>query len=236
MLWISGKRGADRCKFGHLRGGDDFPRRSAGSRHCTVMRPARAASPPEPDDPAWVARAVAGDPAAFRALFEHHAPAVRRFLRDLGRDPAWADEATQETFVRAHGRLASLRDGERVRPWLLGIARRVFLEELRRRRSRVAADLDALDAAVIGTIAPGVLDASPQDDLLIAEQARVFRAAIGQLGAERRGVLLLRVDHDLTYDEIAQVMGLSTAQVRNELHRARLELRAILTPYVEDRS
>ncbi len=211
------------------------------------MRVLRAASPAEPDEPdepdgdarpeategddhAWVAQARAGDPDAFRALFDRHAAGVRRFLRDLGRDEALADEATQETFVRAHARLATLRDDQRLRPWLLGIARRVFLEEVRRRRPR--APLSALDALA----EPPVGARSPEADLLVAEEAVLFRAALARLGAERRGALLLRIDHGLTYDEIAAVMGLSPAQVRNELHRGRQELRAYLAPYFEEQS
>src|SRR5437764_14991350 len=70
----------------------------------------------------------------FRALYDAHARSVRRFLGDLLRDDAGADEATQETFVRAHSRLATLREGDKVLPWLFGIARNVFYEELRSRR------------------------------------------------------------------------------------------------------
>lgn len=187
------------------------------------MRPLAA---DEPDDHAWIARALAGDASAFRALFERHAGAVRRFLGDLARDPALADEVTQETFVRAHARLASVQ-GSRLLPWLLGVARRVLLEELRRRRPRAAADL--LDA--LAATAP-----SPEADLLVAEEVRVFRAALARLATDRRAVLLLRLDHELSYDEIAAAMGLSLAQVRNELHRGRQELRAYLAPYYEERS
>ena len=105
------------------------------------MRLVRAIAPEPSDDHLWVAAVLAGDAGAFRVLFDRHAAAVRRFVRDLGRDEGLADEATQETFVRAHARLATLRDDQRMRPWLLGIARRVWLEEIRRRRPR--AQLDA---------------------------------------------------------------------------------------------
>src|SRR5205814_1926484 len=81
-----------------------------------------------------VERARAGEAEAFRVIFERHAPAVRRFLGDLFRDAPAADEATQETFVRAHAKIRSLEEGDRLSSWLLGIARRVFLEQLRARR------------------------------------------------------------------------------------------------------
>ena len=85
------------------------------------------------DDP-LVVRARTGDAAAFRTLFERHSPGVRRYLGDLLRDEAAADEATQETFVRAYDRLLSLRETARVQTWLFGIARNVFLEQHRVRK------------------------------------------------------------------------------------------------------
>lgn len=186
------------------------------------MRLVRAIAPEASDDHLWVAAVLAGDAAAFRVLFDRHAPAVRRFVRDVGRDEGLADEVTQETFVRAHARLATLRDDQRLRPWLLGIARRVWLEEIRRRRSR--AQLDEVQDHV----------PSPETGLLEAERVRVFRAALGRLSEERRGVLLLQLDHELSYDEIASVMAMSPARVRNELHRGRQELRAHLATYFEE--
>lgn len=180
--------------------------------------------PEAADDRRWVTAARAGDAGAFRALFERHAAAVRRFLRDLARDEAYADEATQETFVRAHRRLATLREDQRVRAWLLGIARRVFLEELRRRPRVGEADLERVEDG----------RRSPEADLLIAEQVQLFRDALARLRPDRRSVLLLQIDHGLGYDEIAQVMGWSPAQVRNELHRGRQELRAQLAPYFQE--
>jgi RNA polymerase sigma-70 factor, ECF subfamily len=192
------------------------------------MRALRATAPEETDDHVWVAAALAGEPGAFRVLFDRHAPAVRRFVRDLGRDAAYADEGTQETFVRAHARLATLRDDQRLRPWLLGIARRVCLEEMRRHRPRPGPEPDEIDA--LADPAP-----SAETGLLAAEQVRLFRAALSRLGPERRGVLLLQLDHGLSYDEIASVMAMTPAQVRNELHRGRQELRAWLAPYFEER-
>lgn len=183
-----------------------------------------AAEHAETDDRRWVMAALAGDASAFRALFDRHAPAVRRFLRDLARDAAYADEATQETFVRAHRRLATLREEQRVRAWLLGIARRVFLEELRRRPRVGEADLEQMADD----------RRSPEAAALIAEEVRLFREALARLRPDRRGALLLQIDHGLGYDEIAQVMGWSPAQVRNELHRGRQELREHLAPYFQE--
>ncbi len=179
-----------------------------------------------------VARARAGDAEAFRVIFESHAPAVRRFLADVFRDASRADEGTQETFVRAHARLGSLRDGEKLLGWLLGIARMVSLEHLRsarRERPSLAAESEG-DAAVRVDRAP-----TPEAALLSREAEGVLDGALATLEADRRAALLLRLDHGLPYGEIAEAMGWTLQKVKNEIHRARLQLRAELSGYLEAR-
>jgi RNA polymerase sigma-70 factor, ECF subfamily len=195
--------------------------------------------------PEVVARAQAGDPEAFRVLFDAHLAPVRRFCRDLLRDQSAADEAAQETFVRAHGRLHSLREGERLLSWLLGIARLVSLEQLRRARRDGPQPLFAHDGGPgAGSYGDevvrephGARAADPAGDpeaaLLGAEADRVLAQAIAGLSEERRSALLLRLDHGLGYPEIALAMGWSLQKVKNEIHRARLQLRAQLGDYLE---
>lgn len=172
-----------------------------------------------------VARARGGDPQAFRALFDRHAPSIRRFLRDLLGDAEAADEAAQETFVRAFSHLATAQNTDRLAPWLFGIARHVFHEQLRARRSR------ALSAG--GDLPEPVDDApSPEALLMHREADELLSRALADLPEERRAALLLRIDHGLEYEEIRLVTGWSLAKVKNEIHRARLELRARLAKYV----
>jgi RNA polymerase sigma-70 factor (ECF subfamily) len=162
----------------------------------------------------------------FRAIYDTHARAVRRFLGDLLRDDTAADEATQETFVRCHARLGTLREGDKVLPWLFGIARNVFYEELRARRRHLRA-LDDEGAPEEVDRAP-----SPEGALLGAEADAQLQEALYELGDERRQALVLRIDHGLDYDEIAGVMGWPLSKVKNEIHRARLTLRTRLSKYV----
>jgi RNA polymerase sigma-70 factor (ECF subfamily) len=173
-----------------------------------------------------VLRAQAGEGEAFRLIFERHAPAVRRFLGDLFRDGPAADEATQETFVRAHARLATLVEGDRLCSWLLGIARRVFLEQVRKRRRDPDPFVDEEEPRHVDT-AP-----TPEAALLSGEADRVLDGALLLLPQERRAALLLRIDHGLGYGEIAETMGWTLQKVKNEIHRARLHLRAQLATYL----
>ena len=176
-------------------------------------------------DEELLSRARAGDGEAFRVIFDRQAPGVRRFLGDLLRDDAAADEGTQETFVRAHQRLSTLSEPVRLQGWLLGIARMVFLEQLRRKRRDGPQPLDE----------PLVVDRGPTPEaaLLTGEADRVLAAALLTLQTERRAALLMRIDHELGYGEIAVAMGWTLQKVKNEIHRARLQLRARLASYLE---
>jgi RNA polymerase sigma-70 factor (ECF subfamily) len=176
-------------------------------------------------EPALVARVRSGDPLAFRLVFDRYARAVRRFLRDLLREPAAADEATQETFVRAHRLIGRLRDDERLGGWLFGIARNVAMEQLRQRRRAVASADSARE--------PRDPAPSPEARLIGEESVEVLDRALAALGHDRRAALLLRIDHELGYEEIGSALGWSLAKVKNEVHRARLELRSLLSDYLE---
>ncbi len=181
------------------------------------------------DEP-LVVRARTGDGAAFRALFDRHSPGVRRYLGDLLRDEAAADDATQETFVRAYHRLLSLREIGRVQTWLFGIARNVFLEQYRARKEQRRALPEGEGEG--GT--DELVDSAPTPDVVLLgqEAARVLAEALTFVGEPRKSALLLRLDHGLSYEDIAEVMGWSVAKVKNEIHRARLQLRPQLARYL----
>jgi RNA polymerase sigma factor (sigma-70 family) len=176
-------------------------------------------------DQELLSRARAGDPEAFRVIFDRQAPGVRRFLGDLLRDDAAADEGTQETFVRAHQRLGTLSGAEKLQGWLMGIARMVFFEQLRRKR-RDGPQLD--DEPVQVDRSP-----TPEAALLAGEADQVLDVALRDLSEERRAALLMRIDHGLGYGDIAEAMGWPLQKVKNEIHRARLQLRARLAAYLD---
>lgn len=179
-------------------------------------------------DAALVSKARAGDEAAFEALYVRCLGPVRRFLRDLLRDEVAADEAAQETFVRALLRLSSLQERSRPLPWLLGIARNVSLEA-RREAGRPVSSV-GLDVSGFAQSAAVDQDGgfSPEQILLGREAGRELEHALGQLSEDRRTVLLLRAEHDLGCAEIAELFGWSISKVKVEVHRARLELRALV--------
>ena len=164
----------------------------------------------------------------FAALYAEHGGRIHRFLRDLLGDAALASDATQETFVRAFRQRDSFDAARSMAPWLFGIARNVSLE-MRRARFRlrrvISPNSDEGDAPEPRV--PG----SPESELLGREALRIVEAAVEGLSEDRRAMLLLRLDHGLSYDEIATLMGFSIAKVKVEIFRAREVLRETMADY-----
>jgi RNA polymerase sigma-70 factor (ECF subfamily) len=149
-------------------------------------------------------------------------------LFDLLRDAALAADATQETFVRAFRQPEAMMDPPRVAPWLFGIARNVSLE-LRRARARSERVIERGPGGV--ERASAAAWRSPEAELLDREACRVVDAALSRLSEDRRAVLVLRMDHDFAYEDIAALMGWSVAKVKIEIFRAREVLRATYLEY-----
>jgi RNA polymerase sigma-70 factor (ECF subfamily) len=192
---------------------------------------ARAAEPPvERSLGREQGREQAREQATLAALYAEHAPSILRFLRGLLGDRAAAADATQETFARAFRKLHTLREDDRIAPWLFGIARNVSLEQRRARRrgARILTPALEEDSADSESNAD---DRTPETELLGREAAQVVSAALERLSDDRRAILLLRLDHGLAYEDIAGLMGFSLSKVKVELHRARQVLREELSRY-----
>jgi len=177
-----------------------------------------------------IARARRGDGEAFRLLFERYTrPVISFIFYTVGRR-ALAEELAQETFLRAYKNLGVLRDETKLSTWLFGIARNVAREELRRARGREpqgSVELDDPAAATLRDEKP-----SPSSRLFGKELGAAVGAALSALDEDKRMVFVLKFYHQRSYEEIAAVTGFSPAKVRNDLHRARAEMRRRLKPYV----
>lgn len=172
-----------------------------------------------------VARALSGDDEAFRIIFERYSRPLLAFLYDIVGDGALAEELTQETFVRAYRNLKGLRNEEKLGTWLFGIARNAAREQL---RSRHGVALDDEQVIQVRDSNP-----SPARQLLDKELQRVMRSALAMLDDDRRLVFVLKIFHQKSYDEIAEITGFTVAKLKTDLHRARAEMRRRIRPYLE---
>ncbi len=143
----------------------------------------------------------------------------------LTRDDDAAEDALQETFLAAYRGAASFRGDGRVKSWLLTIARNASMKHL---RSRPAVAVDDSTMDTLGIEAGWGDPADPEHLAESAERSVALRAALAELAAEDREVIVLHDLEGLTGRETAGALGLPLAATKSRLHRARLRLLAAL--------
>lgn len=166
-------------------------------------------------------RARAGDRDAFQQLYRLHADRVFRFAVSLVRDRRDAEDVAAETFLQAWRDLPRLRDCARYESWLLQIAHRRALDQVRRRRP-------ARPLVEASGVAETRADRSPLEATLAAEDVDRLRDAMSTLPESQRTVLTLRYLMEMSHDEIASSTGRSAAAVRQLRQRALASLRRTL--------
>ena len=149
--------------------------------------------------------------ARLERLYREVGPNIRAYLRRRMRDPGLVDELLQETFLIATREAASLEAAGSRRAWLLGIARNLYREQMRKqvRRRTVELPEDAVTTA-----------ATAEDHRL-----DLIRSAIVELPEGLREVLELRLKDDLRYADIAEMLDIPIGTVRSRLHHALRRLR-----------
>jgi RNA polymerase sigma-70 factor (ECF subfamily) len=174
-----------------------------------------------------VTRVCAGDGDAFRLIFERYSRPVISFIYDMVNDRALAEELTQETFVRAYRAIHTLRRDAKLSTWLFGIARNVAREALRA-RVRAGNHLNLADKSVMDLSDNKPV---PVEGVLSKELNEVIRRSLAALDEDKRLVFTLKVLHQCSYEEIAEITGFSLAKLKTDLHRARAEMRRRISPY-----
>jgi len=169
------------------------------------------------EDSALVQRAQQGDHAAFAQLVEQYqTPVYHLAYRMLG-NPNDAEDAAQETFLRAYTQLKSFRREEKFATWLLSIDAHYCIDRLRRRRKFqwLSLEDERLDQA-LPSDAP-----MPEDELFRHEDERAVVQLLEQLAPPSRLAVVLRYWYDQSIEEIARTTGDSVGAVKVKLHRAR---------------
>jgi RNA polymerase sigma-70 factor (ECF subfamily) len=186
----------------------------------------RAATDEKSADLDAIRRCRAGDREAFSELVDRWQDRIFGALHRMVRDAETARDLAQETFVRAYTKLDGFEGGSAFGTWLHAIALNQVRGEMRKRSALKRHDplsLDALREAA---------DVDPRDSsmtapelLSTAEQCSRLRAELDRLDPEHREVVVLREFQDLSYEEIAEIVGVPVGTVRSRLFRARTELR-----------
>jgi len=165
------------------------------------------------EDSILVRAAQDGDVDAFEELVRRYQTSIYRVaLRKLG-SPADAQDAVQETFVRAWRALPRFRHDSAISTWLYRIVTRRALDRIASRRST-------------GTLNEVEAEAGPDPAQAAEHQERLraIRRAIAKLPPDQRAALVLREFEGLSYQEVAQVLGASVPAIKTRIHRARLTI------------
>lgn len=174
-----------------------------------------------PTDLELLARAQAGERAAWSELVRLHCPAVRRFYRTMT-PPEAVDDLTQETFLRLERAFAAQREVLSFRSFLFGIARNV-LHEFIRERTRSTRNLDDVSAVD--------LDPRPSSVLVARADRAALVEALRHLTIQHQLVLQLFYWEDMTTAEIAAVLDENENTIRGRVTRARARLRELLAQF-----
>ncbi len=164
------------------------------------------------------------------AVFEQYRNRIYRYILRMMRDPAEAEDLTQETFLRAHRSLENLKDEDALTAWLYRIATHVCYDRFR--QSSYHSPPQSIDAP-----APAGFDRELQDRdaprLDEAVEQREMSACVQEylvkLPDDYRIAIILHDLHGLTNPEIAEMLGCSLETVKIRVHRARRRLQAALT-------
>ena len=191
----------------------------------TAARPATPTAPPdESEDAALARRAAAGDGAAFATLYDRHERRTYNLCYRITGSPEDAADATQETFAAVLERLPRL-DGRELNfgAYLMTAARNASYDAIARRKRALPTGDIPDSAAPIGT--GGDEPDGPERRALREAHQEQIRAANEGLPPRQREALALRELEELSYDEVAEVMGMNRNSVAQLISRARINLR-----------
>ena len=182
--------------------------------------------PDRDTDELLLARAGAGDPAAFIQLYERHRTAIFRFSYRLSGSVAGAEDIIHDCFLSLIKNPGNFQpDRASLRTYLFSAARNLWLKQLRSSARESAVDEFEENQFI-------ALDKEPLSRLLDDELAVKVREAVSSLPPLQREALVLFEYDGLALSEIAEIIGTDVGAVKSRLYRARQGLRNILSPYM----
>jgi len=183
----------------------------------TAMLPASDSPYHAPEVLGWVEAAQGGDQLAFGNLVERFQRDVYGKAFSILKNHLDADDVVQETFLRAYRALPGFRFESSFRTWLITIATRQALNFLDRQRS----NHESLDPQDEGPEHAALrVEDNQMTALLDEESRRLLREALPRLPKRQKQALLLKIENDWKYDQIAQEMGTSVGSVKAHIFHA----------------
>jgi len=185
------------------------------------------------EEQTWVAQAQQGDDEAFTKLVEtYQTPVFNLCYRMLG-EPELAEDAAQETFLRAYQHLHRYDQKRPFPTWLLSIAAHYCIDRLRRRKfSMFSMDVEDEDGNSFEI--PDMDAPSPEGEAITGQTNERVQAMLKDLDATDRAAIIMRYWYDYSEKEIAESLNLTVSAVKSRLHRARKELAGLWVEQEDD--
>ena len=187
-------------------------------------------------DAALMLRVKRGDTAAFAQLVEKYKQPVMNLACRMLRDATEAEDIAQNVFVQVFKSARRYKISAKFSTWLFTIARNLCLNEIRRRSRHPAESLDQPHPEQEDQPLRQVEDRKnfwPPEHLLQGELEEKIGQALAGLPENQRTAVLLCRQEELSYEEIAEVLGCSLAATKSLIHRGRETLKQKLKPYVQ---
>src|SRR5689334_7810454 len=191
----------------------------------------------EADDLALVSRAKAGEAEAFRALVVRYQRKVYAVALGIVKDRDLAWDVSQEAFVRVHAHLGAFKGESSFSTWVLRIGSHLAIDAVRKERASAKQDIDEVRDGDLSGGGEGILATElgkdPQQNLLRRELASKMTAALARLPEKHRTILVLRELEGLSYEELAERLGILKGTVMSRLFHARKKMQELLREYAE---
>lgn len=180
-------------------------------------------------------RVKRGDTMAFTELVEKYKQPVINFIARTLRDETESEDLAQNVFVQVYKSAHRYKRTAKFSTWLFTIARNLCLNEIRRRSRHPAESLDLPHSEQADQPAYQFEDVktfSPPDTLLHGELENKIEAALAELPENQRTAILLCRTDEMSYEDIAEVLGCSLSATKSLIHRGREALKEKLKPYL----
>lgn len=182
-------------------------------------------STPDPVVLEWVQAALEGDQNAFAELVYTYQDAVYNLCYRMLSDRGEAEDAAQETFLRAYLNLQRYDPARSFKTWLLTIASNHCIDRIRRRRLTWLSIDDPLPNLTLSSDEP-----EPEAASIMREQSQAVQALLDELSPDYRAAVVLRYWYDCSYTEIADILDTTESAIKSRLFRARQILSEKLNP------
>lgn len=173
------------------------------------------------EEQVWLEQARRGDQTAFGRLIEAYQRPVYNLAYRMLNNPGEAEEAAQEAFIRAYTRLHTYNPTHKFSTWMLSITSNYCIDLIRKRRALLLSIDEPLPPhpALMSDGQKG-----PEAQMEINEQQEMVQSLLQELPEDYREAVVLRYWHELSYEEIAEMMDTSVSAIKSRLFRARRQL------------